>query len=346
MSGYVPILKGMPGEIVGWANLSPAAGASSSPIFEVVPKYGTLRDLENFSDRIAGSGRQSEMSVDLGHLDQQSPVGSTSQTPVEWLTNVLTARGVSFRPVVRFDDTSAVLRLAGASAATQGTGVVVRWGGYEADPDIGLATTELARVLHDLGAPTSKIHLVIDLFEVADHRTLARATATAIAAVDWAAANGPWGSVTVAGGAFPASVSNLAKSTENRLDRLDAQLWRFVQAQTSIDFNFGDYGVNHPTLPAGIPRAPLPSLRYTDGGEWIVWRESKVRPGNESFFTVCERIVNLPSYRGAQYSWGDSEIARCARSIPGAGTATQWRSYALSHHAEMVTERLSTLGEP
>jgi hypothetical protein len=194
--------------------------------------------------------------------------------------------------------------------------------------------------------PTSEVHLLVDVFEIKDARDASRAQAVAQTVVNWAAGAGTWASVTLAAGAFPASVSNLGKGTANYLDRLDASLWASVSAHSPIALDYSDYAINNPTLPAGSPRGPLPSIRYTSDDKWLVWREAKVLPGYQSFFTVAARVTALPEFSGASYSWGDAELARCATSTGGPGGAVQWRSYGTSHHLQVVVDRLTSSGAP
>jgi Beta protein len=110
--------------------------------------------------------------------------------------------------------------------------------------------------------------------------------------------------------------------------------------------DFGDYGPASPAMPSDIPFAPLPNLRYSAADSWQVYREQKVLPGNESFYTLCQRVVQSNHWCGSGYSWGDGEIDRCSKSIPGPGTATEWRSYGTSHHLAHVVDRLATIGAP
>jgi hypothetical protein len=150
----------------------------------------------------------------------------------------------------------------------------------------------------------------------------------------------------VVSGAFPSSISSLPKGVATALRRFDADLFDAVAASAGTPIDYGDYGVAAPAMPGQAFRGPLPSLRYTAQRDWDVYREERALPGNESFFTLCSRVVGSPAWAGGSFSWGDGEIARCATSVGGPGNATQWRAYATSHHVAHVTHRLASHGAP
>src|SRR6202042_2006596 len=126
--------------------------------------------------------------------------------------------------------------------------------------------------------------------------------------------------------------------------RFDAELYnQVIAAVPALIPDFGDFGCASPTMPAGGWR-PNPNLRYTSGMSWQVFREQAVLPGNDSFFTVCQKVVASAHWppSGGAYSWGDAEIERCSTSTGSGGRATEWRAYGTSHHLAHVVERLAT----
>lgn len=124
--------------------------------------------------------------------------------------------------------------------------------------------------------------------------------------------------------------------------------WRFW-SKLKVEFpwvEYGDYGIAHPSLPTGFTRGPLPSLRYTHEDKWIVWRESTRRQHpkpNTSFFDVVKGIKQTGVFKGAGYSWGDAELDLRDGRDPnvGSGNASNWRSWATSHHLQVVADHLS-----
>jgi len=264
-----------------------------------------------------------------------------------WMANALREKGVTARPVVHLDDEPAVLEAAAAVHDQHGAGIVVRLGSEEQDPAAKDCDHELPKLLATTGLAREEVDLLVDLRSVDSPKTVIRVVDIAAAVVRWVADDGPWRSITVASGAFPSSISNLPRGEQTALRRFDADL-SVALTNVPIRPTFGDYGVTNPSMPASVPRGPLPNLRYTHDEEWWVWREATVLPGNESMRTLCDRVVQSAAWpaTGAGYSWGDSEIARLSRNEGGAGTATQWRAWGTSHHLAVVTDRLTTLNVP
>lgn len=349
MTVYAPVLKGKPGEFMAWGQASATVQAATRPLFEVVPVHGAARDLEIFANNFAPvSHAETVPAIDTGFLDQTVPVDGSAHGPLLWMATELHGRGVATRPVIRLDDDPVVLGEAARAVAIHGAGAVLRLGSEEEDPDPAAAAAALPSVLAITGLAVGDIHLVIDFREVENSRTAARLVPIAEAVVRWADSVGPWASVTSVSGAFPASISNLDKDTHTPLPRVDAEFWNNLSSVGGLPLvpDFGDYGVNHPSMPVSVPRGPLPNLRYTYGDEWWVWRENRALPGNESFFTLCGRVVASPAWTGHGHCWGDAQVQRCSTSAGGPGRPVEWRAYSTSHHLAVVTDHLATTGAP
>ncbi|MEO6318510.1 MAG: hypothetical protein ABIP36_06985 [Acidimicrobiales bacterium] len=347
MPTYMPVLKGKPGEFAAWRHATASVIANSRPVIEVVPMRGQERDLADILNHVrAGWPSGSVLTLDCGALDQTVPVGSSPDCAVLWSAAALLAEGVAMRPVVRIDDAPPVWAEVGAAHAVHGHGVALRLGSEENDPDPTAAAAVLPALLTAVGVGTDQVDLIIDLWAVESPRDVTRASTVAGIVLAWAHTTGPWRTVTILSGAFPASISNLPTGAATAIPRYDAELYdQVVAAGPAMEVDFGDFVVAHPSMP-GAGRGPLPNLRYTAGRDWRIFREPKALPGNQSFFTVCAKVVASPAWVGTSYSWGDAEVDRSASSIGGAGTATQWRSYGTSHHAAVVIDRLATLGAP
>jgi hypothetical protein len=348
---YNPILKAKPGEFTACRNASAAVLAGTRVVMEVVPDKGEDRDLSIFIRYAQAHWPRAEvLTVDTGFLDQSLAISGTADSAVMWIANRLYDNAVAYRPVMRLDDAPDVLAEVAAAIDLHDNGACLRVGSEEDWPDPDESDALIDEAFSGADLETNSVHLLIDLGAIESQRDIRPALPVATAMLDWADANGPWASVTVASGAFPSSISHLPNGVASPIQRLDADLFDAITAtgpRTTPDF--GDYAVNHPSMPTpGFNRGPNPSLRYTSGREWQVFRERKALPGNTSFFTVCQQVVTSPYWpaAGAGYSWGDLEVERCAAERGGAGTATQWRAYGTSHHMAHVIDRLASLGEP
>jgi hypothetical protein len=205
-------------------------------------------------------------------------------------------------------------------------------------------------MLEAAGLRVSDTDLVLDLGAVRTQAAAQHAERTARAALAWARRQ-PWRSVTLACGAFPASISGLPYRTATPVPRWDAVLWARITGGLlggqDAGIGYGDYAVGSPELAAG--RAPSPNLRYTGKRHWHVYRYPKADKGDMStFYDLCQDVVASGHWpaRGGEFSWGDEQIGRCARHHRTPGNATVWRAIGTSHHLAVVTGRLAALGEP
>lgn len=279
------------------------------------------------------------------------------------LGDALAAAGILVVPVVRLTDPIAARNLAGSVAASAaaiaaagaavggtrgafaGGDVVLRLGSEHARPAARIPRGLLSGLLGDIGVPRARVHLLVDMFEVATLADVLAAAHAASATITWAQGIGGWSSLTVAAGSIPSAISGLPVGTVTDLERHDARLSRRL-ARAHAGLDYGDYAVAHPAMPSAFGRGPLPNLRYTDGRFFRVWRERRIAPGNESFYDLASSVAGDPSYQGSGYSWGDAQVALSAVRGRGPGTATQWRAYGTNHHLTLVVDRLASLGEP
>jgi hypothetical protein len=345
MIRYQPIFKGKPAEYDAWLHAAAAVKSAADPFYELAE--GGDRYLKTFVKKVAaGHTLPGRVTVDASAVDQTVPLFAGGPRVIEWLGREFAAGSVPMRTVVRAGDPAAVMADAALVDSRHGQGVVLRVGTQDIDPDVATLAADIPAVLAQLGIPQSSLHLLLDYQYLSSTKDVARAVPGANNVLAWIASQTPFGSVFVGSGAFPASISGLPVATANLLARYDAAFFAALTIPAGLNVGFSDYAVNHPAAGPNIPRPPLPALRYAVGAEWLVWREKKARPGNESFFTVSARVASSGSFSGAGYSWGDDEIIRCASSTGGAGTPTQWRAFATSHHLAFVVDRLATLGAP
>jgi hypothetical protein len=344
---YVPILKGMPGELSAWRYASLDVRRGSYPLFEVIPRYGLAVDLPRFLERLSTSAQSADVvMVDTSHIDQETVVGSSANRAITHIAMHLDPLGIQSVPVIGLSTSPAGLRDAGTLARMAKRGAALRLHANEWSPS---SPQELTLLLSAVGIHELYVDLVLDFGSVASLTDVARSATISAAVLNWTDGR-QWRSVTIASGAFPHSISHLPKGDPpTALDRFDAVFFDQVAAAwPKTDLGFGDFAVNNPEVTVPPQQGPLPNLRYAFGRHWEVYREERAATGNESFFTLCRRVVSSsfwPSV-GTAYSWGDSEIESKSRLVGGPGGATQWRAYGTSHHLAHVIERLATVGAP
>jgi hypothetical protein len=340
MTHYMPIFKSKPAEIWAWSTSAHAA-SGGRVLFELLPTNTVRGAIDNFVRNLARNLPQG-LSVIVDASRIHPPTGATAQ-----VNQALATQGITYVPLVRITDSAQALAHASTAVAQHQAGVCLRIGSEVADPDPTIPPAFVSQTLSALGVPSTEVDLVIDFWTVASPRDVLRVVPVALAMLQWAVATGPWRSVTLASGAFPASISGLPTGTSTPVQRFDASFWNQVVATNPpIVPDYGDYGINHPSVQPPVPRGPKPNLRYANGPVWDVYREDFLLPGNESFFTACQRATASQGWQGPHFSTGDAEIARCAQAVGGAGSATQWLSFGASHHIAHVVDRLANQGGP
>ena len=341
MLTYVPIFKSKLAELWAWKHASPTVLNATRVVFEVVPTETIDPPVTNFVNRLTRNYPVGQViTVDCSLLTQ-------SPSAVSEVSQALFQNGVSERPVFRLSDTPAITSQIRQACTLHGQGACLRIGSDEEDPDPNVPTQDVLNAVSSIDLNVSQVDLIIDLRVIASRRDVARCVPLAIDILAWARNCGNWRSITLASGAFVRTVSDLALNQVSQLNRFDAMLFdRVVQGNPVVIPDFGDYGINYPIFGPTPPRAPNPNLRYTDGLRWQIDRERKILPGNNSFYTICQRLMQAPYWQGANYSAGDRELYQYAQGNGGPGNATSWLSFGESHHLAHVVDRLATLGVP
>lgn len=342
MAGYMPLLKARLGEFQAYGRLSAPTIGGVLPLFEWCPDADPTKAVEKpVRDAQRWLQPGSRVAIDLRSAGSDLAHAGSRLTPEVWAAQQLRSSGIEAVPVVRTSDAPATWAALEPIVGSMPVPEVV----LRIDQTTHWSPADAAVVARALGLPLEQIHLLVDFGAVSDASAVAVAAPKADSLIRWSSTFGKWASITLASGAFPASISNLPPSTANLIARWDADLWRRVTA-LGHTISFGDYAVNSTAMPAANARGPLPNLRYTLDHSWLVWREPKTPIGNTAFFSVAARVAAHPGFSGPTFSWGDGEIDRCSRGEGGAGTATQWRAYGTSHHITQVVDRLANLGEP
>lgn len=248
--------------------------------------------------------------------------------------------GIPMLPVIRLVDSGQRLKQHGTAARLHRDQAIlcVRVDDYAAGSR--QATAALRRIWRHTGLAAAQCDLLIDCGEVSCPADVDRAEHAVRRIVRWAS-HQRWNSISVASGAMPPSLAHLPTDHPYPLRRWDAELWQRV---AELGIGYSDYGISTPT-PRTMPRAPIPTIRYTADDVWWIYRWAR-RGGrrNDRFYDLCRALVTADHWpaQGAEFSWGDREIARRARYPLGPGSATSWIAWGTSHHLAHVAEWLGS----
>ena len=120
-------------------------------------------------------------------------------------------------------------------------------------------------------------------------------------------------------------------------------LWKNARQQyPTCQIFFGDYGVRGPsTGDVGYGNTNA-KIRYTIDDEYFIVRGHVIRKplGGFQHCGLAQTLIDSGRYLGPGFSWGDSEIQRCANQEIGGGSTT-WIKIDTSHHVAYVVAEIA-----
>lgn len=158
-----------------------------------------------------------------------------------------------------------------------------------------------------------------------------------------------FGSYSIAGCSLPSSIDKIIdKDTAGTIPRLEMKLWQYARrSYAEYDIRFGDYVVRGPhTTESGYGNTNA-KIRYTVDGEIYLIRGHVIRKpiGGFQHCELARKLLGSGYYLYPRFSWGDTQIERCAKGEIG-GAAAQWIVIDSSHHLEFVVTELQRATRP
>lgn len=347
---YVPILKGKLGEFDGLRDVQLRTRQAMKPLVEVIPpddsedmaavKKACKQTITKLASRYLDP-----MMLDAGLFDLNTVRGGRSALGI--LLDEAGTAGLQAQPVVRVGDPPAAILDARVAHARDKRGITIRLVGEDFDEDPDDLDKALDALLSAAQVKRADTDLLLDLVAVDGDVAVYGGARLVVSLMRDLPSIADWRSITVASGAFPVDLSQFSPNVIGERPRLDAQLFDLVRNNRRISRqpDYGDYAITHPLLTTGVPFSPPPQLRYTTADHWIVLTGKRNDPaGNAQFQQICTRIAAHPDFAGIPLGNADARIA--AGSPTGVGNGTVWRAIGTTHHLDLVTMRLTTLGEP
>lgn len=360
--GYVPVLQDHLGERTALSKASARAWSRMTPLVEVVARGGALTDtsVKDHIRRLHNAVGEHPVYLDLKKIDPSKPLEtSQGERPVlELLLAAARKRGLCFMPVAWTNSAAEHLRLVRDAIGSdcQGAALRHRLTGVSYGETIeGL----VHRRVEELGASPEQIDLLLDL-EYLDPDSDPSAS-WVLGLLEKIAGIGTWRSIVLIGTSVPSSLGNglVPERTTKELARREWSLWKNVAGTASVSLAYGDYAVQNPVPPAKPPPiGPWANIRYTLADNLLVARGRDTRRhGTEQYKELSSWISSHHGFRGAAFSYGDSEIARWGSSdnpdvvmvesevdemdeMDGSTSNTYWRGVGTSHHMEVVVEQV------
>jgi hypothetical protein len=329
---YRPILRPRRGELTALSHLAPADAGRVMPILELEPGPGIVSLIRQLPPRTGA------IAIDFGAVPD--PADRLTAPPLD-LAEELGDLGVAMLPVLRAYESGRRLAAHGLAARMHLRRAVLRLQPHVDAGNPAEANAVTRRLLTGAGLEVEEIDLLIDLAETACVAHAAEVEERCRRVLRWARGL-PWRSISVASGSMPANLDDLPTDEAVTVGRLDARVWTRL---SEPGVGYADYGVTSPVRRHGVQRRrQLPTLRYTAEHDWWIYRWAR-RGGrsDDRCHDLCRTLVRSPHWpaAGARFSWGDAEIARRARTAPGAGSSASWISWSTSHHIAHVLDSLT-----
>jgi hypothetical protein len=340
---YVPILKGKRAEFLALGSLMSKDGIT--PVIEVVPSVGAGQTPQ----RMAAAQWPSNQPyfIDVLFLDDPDDTATPAPPthPVRLCFTEVAAQGQIAIPVTGFSRSPGYQSAIQQVVAAQGNGFVLRLTPDDFE-DVEALEVGLDVIPNYFNVDRTQVDLLLDIGSVANSSAgtvaqMHRANIDLIPNLD------EWRTLTVASSAFPLGLAPLERNQWNPASRLDWRGWRALITATKRPKRlpaYSDYAIAHPALPPEGIATILAQLRYASIDSWIIWKgRNAITEGFDQFFAICADLVSRPEYRGANFSWGDAEIAQKAANVGSCGNAQTWRQIGTSHHLETVLDQISNL---
>ncbi|PJE97857.1 hypothetical protein CUT44_00850 [Streptomyces carminius] len=322
---YVPVLPVRQHARMAYERIRPDVQAATAPLWNLPPCSGPppagpgRAHWQKELSRVRGAHRRHPGWIDAPFAEEAClPELSEILSECAGLSRLL-------RPVTGPDRSGAQQSAALETARRYGCGAGVRvrvpgeWDGR---------TTEAVDHLLGGGRPDVPVDLLLDLGAVLPGRP--GAGKEALRALDALLPLVAWRTVAVLGGGFPQLTGGMLETGElHEEPRGDWCMWQEARA-SGRDYlprlTYGDYGVQPVTALAreqGRGGPPWGILRYTTEDWFVLCKVPNTGPDRTAGIrTAARRIRELPGFRGAAASAGETWLRDCAEGPLTAGRGT------------------------
>jgi len=347
--GYVPILKGKEGEFAALEALRDSIPDRIMPVIEIPnvpydyanerPSRSVPDHISNVTERLRRSWDARPVYIDVPSVDDDEG----GPAPLDIALRRCEEQGIQGVPVISRRSAPEVVQAAARYAEATRSGACVRLfvDDFEDDVEIEADITALLAPFRD-----AVCDLILDLADISNSASPAQLIARSM--LSMMPIRERWRRVILAAASFPVDLSDVDAATTTLIPRREWQLWQALQRRPTglprQGIVYSDYAIAHPVPRELDPRIMVmsASIRYTTDEDWLVVKGRNVRQyGFEQYFDLCRTLVERPEYRGADFSWGDEYIARCAARELGPGNATTWRKVGTNHHITVVVRAVA-----
>lgn len=349
---YMPILKLKMGEVTALKNLDQKYRSILMPLFEIPPipyDYVTEQPSKTFDKHVEKVGQvvksccSDSLFLDFAYVADDATNNFYSNVEEQFL-NILEEK-ITPIPVIYLEMEQEYTNLICSIAKKVDAGICVR---IESDDfeDENFAD-KIEALLFAAGITADRTDIVIDMGLIPS-KGIAPLSVGIKNIVRFFPKMRDWRSVTLAATSFPESLASFSSQAATTMERPEWQIWeQLATAESSVrDLFYGDYGIASPEPFQMDPRMMKlgAKIKYTLDESWLIIKGTGIkRGGSAQFHSLAEWLVSSKHYYGADFSWGDGLIGKCAKREVGPGSQTTWVSVGMNHHFAVTAAKLSKL---
>jgi hypothetical protein len=351
---YVPVVQNKTGELAALSHATSDTWERMTPLISIVGPKGPqdaykIETVARWVKRVADAVGQRTFFLDIVRLR----AGHRTQTragdgPVlEVIHDEARRHGMQFVPILPLGGAHSAehAALVRNTVERDGRGAALRYPIRRIAPPPGRTHAGiLTDALKDIDVDVVCADVLVDLsYLAADHDVHPDYVSEAIEDVLTA---GDWRSVVLLGTSMPSMLGEVAEGTVGSLPRREWELWSEIRRRLPQRVpSFGDYVIQHPDPPRdeeGGGPSMRANIRYTNNDQTLIarGRGPVIQVGREQYRFLCQQLMERPEFAGSEFSWGDCQIAACARGEIEPGWQPLWRGAGSSHHFRVVTDQL------
>ncbi|WP_422457700.1 beta family protein [Vibrio harveyi] len=268
-------------------------------------------------------------------------------------TSCLSTHGCEVLPVIGYDrwedeEYSTVLQLLAQSKER----FILRLDSYAfedmVEEELFLETIE--DIVSSMGLDTSKCSVILDFGDVSKDSIvdIQSQVDTALTLLN----DYHFSFISIAGCSITSDINGMVpkKNSTGLVVRKEFKVWKSVRSfNSSVKFVFGDYGIANPNVgDETIAPDANGKIRYTISDSYFVVRGYSRRQGEKGaqMHGLCKALISSGYFCGAEFSWGDMMIEKCANyeKVKGkvfVGNPTSWVAIDTTHHMTHVTQEVA-----
>lgn len=349
---YVAAVQNRKGELTALANAARDTWERLTPIVEFVGEKKRTEPYKaetvaSWVKRVADAIGQRPAYFDILRLrpDHATTSSAGDSRVLAVIHAAARKRHLAFVPVLPVGDSHpASVEIVRESACRDGRGAALRYRIRTVAPLPGTThTSMLSAALSDIGVDVGHADVIVDLSYLGPDDELHPGDVAG--ALKDVLAVGDWRSVVLLGTSMPSMLGGaVTEGTVGSIPRREWELWSALRREPlGRAPTYGDYVIQHPTPPhADGGPGMRTNIRYTVGDATLVarGRGPANQAGRDQYRELCEQLAARSEFAGSGFSWGDAQIASCARGLSEPGWHTDWRAAGSSHHLRQVTQQL------